>query len=327
MLLFSWGCYGQDVHFSQTENAPLNLNPALCGFENDLSISSNYKTQWKPTLAPFKTFALSADGCLNSNLRSVMKLNTGVLISRDQAGDPQLNTTSINGYLASKIKITENQYVGAGIYLGYRQISLQEEGGQWASQYNGTEFDTDIVSGEIMGQMKFGGLNSGVGLTYSVGSNPKSKLEGSEKNLTAGVSIFNLNKPRNSFFENSSARLYQRYSVFVKSKLGIRGSIASFEPSAYYHLQVPFQEIQFGTYVSFDLLNAGRYIGNMSDYKVGIGLFHRWKDAFIVKMYVNISSFKMGLSYDFNVSSLQLSSNVRGGTEFFLAYQLKSFKK
>ena len=51
IILVIWGmsttAFGQDVHFSQTENSHLNLNPALCGFENDLSINSNYKTQWK----------------------------------------------------------------------------------------------------------------------------------------------------------------------------------------------------------------------------------------------------------------------------------------
>lgn len=329
LILFSatGAVFGQDVHFSQTENSHLNLNPALCGFENDLSINSNYKTQWKPTLAPFKTFAVSADACLNSKTKSPWNFSIGTQIYRDQAGDPQLNTTAINGYFASKIKLSENQNLGAGLFVGYRQLAIQSVDGQWASQYDGLAYDPEMISGETFSQMSFGKLNTGVGLAYHLGSGRKSKIQNNEKTLDVGLAIYNLNKPVNSFFEDSKERLYQRYSAFVKGHIGIRGSITSFQPAIFYHRQGSFQELQYGTYFSVNLLQSGNYIGTMNDYKLGIGLFHRWGDAVIAKIYANVGDFRFGMSYDFNISSLQLTSNLRGGTEFYLGYQLKSFRK
>ena len=319
--------FGQDVLFSQTENSHLNLNPALCGFENDLSINSNYKTQWKPTLAPFKTFAFSADANLNGKSKSPWNFSIGTMIYHDQAGDPQLNTLAINGYFASKIKLSENQNLGAGLFVGYRQLSLQSADGQWASQFNGLNYDPEMLSGETFDQMSFGKLNSGIGLAYHIGSGKRSRIENNEKFMDAGFAVYNLNKPQNTFFTDSKERLKQRYSAFVKGHISVRGSITSFQPAVYYHRQGTFQEIQYGTYFSVNLLKSGNYIGTMADYKVGLGLFHRLGDALIAKIYANVGDFRFGMSYDFNISSLQLSSNLRGGTEFYLGYQLKSFRK
>ena len=327
VLILTQISWAQDIHFSQTERSYLNLNPAFCGFENAVNVSMNYKTQWNPTLSPFNTYLISGDMCLSRNDRSKFDMSLGGMISRDQAGDPQLNTTMVNLYLSSKIRLTKNQSFGAGLFVGYRQVATGEADGQWASQFDGSQYDSDIDSGESFAQLKYGGINSGVGVVYHLGASKRSVQDGSAKTLTAGAAIYNLNRPREGFFINSTERLRQRMSFFVKSSLGFRGSILSVEPSTFYHRQGPFQELQFGTYLAVDLLNSGQYIGKMSELKVGVGLFHRIRDALIFKAYGTVDDFSVGMSYDFNISPLMLSSNVRGGIEFYLGYQLKSFKK
>ena len=150
--------FAQDIHFSQTDQSHLNLNPALTGFEHDLNISLNYKTQWNPTNVPYRTYAASADMLFRPNSRSNVKMASGIMVFRDNAGDPQLSTTAVNANFAVKLKINEQNDFGAGMYLGYRQVAIQGADGQWASQFNGQKYDPDLASGEQFAKMSFGGL-------------------------------------------------------------------------------------------------------------------------------------------------------------------------
>ena len=53
---------GQDIHFSQFNNTPLIINPALTGvFNGNHRVFLNYKDQWRSIGAPYKTYAISYD--------------------------------------------------------------------------------------------------------------------------------------------------------------------------------------------------------------------------------------------------------------------------
>lgn len=67
---FIFSVDAQDVHFSNMEQSPLTLNPALAGANHDIQAIINYRTQWNTVGAPFQTIAASADMRLNSNKRS-----------------------------------------------------------------------------------------------------------------------------------------------------------------------------------------------------------------------------------------------------------------
>lgn len=314
----------QDIHFSQTENAHLNLNPALAGFNTDFNMSINYKTQWNPTLAPFKTYAFAGDGVLNPRSKSNWKFAMGGMMFKDQAGTPQLGTAQVNGFFASKVKLSESSYLGAGLFLGYRQISIEQMDGEWGSQFDGQTYDASILSGESFDKMRRSSFNSGLGVAYHFESGNKSKIQNNAKSIDLGFSVYNLNKPKNSFLADSKDRLSHRYSAFVHSDLGLFGTILSLQPAVYYHRQGQFQEIVYGTALKLDMKKSGGYVGTMNNLSASIGLYHRWGDALITRIQLELADFKFGFSYDFNISSLQTSSRIRGGTELFLAYQIKS---
>ena len=53
---------GQDIHFSQFNNTPLIINPALTGvFNGNHRVFLNYKDHWGSMGAPYKTYAISYD--------------------------------------------------------------------------------------------------------------------------------------------------------------------------------------------------------------------------------------------------------------------------
>jgi hypothetical protein len=53
--------YGQDLHFSQYNENPSLINPALTGVNSVFRASAVYKDQWRSATVPFKTFGVSIE--------------------------------------------------------------------------------------------------------------------------------------------------------------------------------------------------------------------------------------------------------------------------
>ena len=61
-ITLSNGITCQDIHFSQFNLAPLNLNPAMTGsFNGDYRFVGNLRNQWSSVTVPYKTFAFSVE--------------------------------------------------------------------------------------------------------------------------------------------------------------------------------------------------------------------------------------------------------------------------
>ena len=62
--------FAQDIHFSQFNQAPARLNPALTGqFVGGYRIAGIYRSQWASVTVPYSTIAFSGDA------RNFMKMN------------------------------------------------------------------------------------------------------------------------------------------------------------------------------------------------------------------------------------------------------------
>ncbi|MEM9023599.1 MAG: type IX secretion system membrane protein PorP/SprF, partial [Bacteroidota bacterium] len=81
----------QDMHFSQFNNSPMNLNPGLAGdFDGEYRFVLNQRRQWSSvTSNPFQTFGVSADAREPLDIENV---GAGVSVYHDVAGDSRFNT-------------------------------------------------------------------------------------------------------------------------------------------------------------------------------------------------------------------------------------------
>lgn len=126
-LLFTsiiWGIsyekgYAQDFHFSQFNQAPLVLNPALTGqFEGSYRFTGIYRSQWASISVPYTTAAFSVDA---HDFLHIEDLGMGVDINYDQSGDAQLGTFQIHlsGAYTIAVGNTGKNKLSGGIQLGY----------------------------------------------------------------------------------------------------------------------------------------------------------------------------------------------------------------
>jgi len=130
-----------------------------------------------------------------------------------------------------------------------------------------------------------------------------------------GAAGFNLLQPEEQFsgFESTVDNKLGIRPVFhgggsfdVNEKIGVH-------PSVLYQMQSGSSELNLGTALSVALK------GNF-DPKVFFGAYYRHQDAVIPVVAMDYRNFRVGLSYDVNISSLNEASGGKGGFELSLAY-------
>jgi hypothetical protein len=56
------GVRAQDIHFSQFDQSPFNINPALTGaFDGAFRFIGNQRSQWRSVTVPYRTTGLAVD--------------------------------------------------------------------------------------------------------------------------------------------------------------------------------------------------------------------------------------------------------------------------
>ena len=115
----------QDIHFSQFEYSPLNLNPANTGmFDGDQRITAVHRRQWASISAPYQTSGISYDRLIGNPSEKGNHHNAGLYINSDKAGDGNFGTLQAvlsYSYLFNVGKDSVH-FFSAGIQIGFAQI-------------------------------------------------------------------------------------------------------------------------------------------------------------------------------------------------------------
>lgn len=326
IILVSSNLLAQDIHFSQFYMAPLTQNPANAGANYDLSANLNYKDQWRNVDSPFRTFAVSYDMRTMSNTSKGGFLAAGLNFTNDRAGDSRMGFTTGSASLAYHVRLDNKNTLGLGVQAGVLQRSADINNITWGSQYDGSAYNQALSSGETMAAGSFTKFDIGSGLLWTYNKGGAMRNSGSSKPLqiNLGVSVFHLTQPDFSFL-GSDESLYMKVVGHGNAVIGVsdRWSIL---PGFLYYRQGPAQEIFVGTLAKVVLTRGDSYMERAQGAAIAFGGYLRTRDAFSAHLLVDYASFTFGISYDINVSDLQVASNGRGGLELSLSFVTDVFK-
>lgn len=313
LAFFSSNLQAQDIHFSQFYNSPLNLNPAMAGnFDGDYRFAGNYRNQWNAVTIPFSTFSMSGD---ISNVFGVSSAGAGVIFNHDNTGDSRFRTTILNlaGSYGFDINGDSTNRITVGVQTGFTNKTLSFDELRFDAQYNGTSFQSGLPTRENFNAQAQTFFNLHAGLAYN-------RIIDARHSVAAGLALFNITNPKESYFDNQAIRLDRRISGFGSYQFQVSNSI-DIIPAMFFMAQ--------GKYFEYIVGGRGKYILSEaagSAQSAYIGLFFRTKDAGFVTAEYDYNNWHFGLSYDINLSTLRQASNGRGGIELSAIYILKIFK-
>jgi type IX secretion system PorP/SprF family membrane protein len=313
-LLGFWpSVQAQDIHFSQFNNSPANLNPALTGvFEGDLRFIANYRNQWNTVPVNYRTIAAAMDAKLAHKLLGDGNyLGYGLLFNNDVAGEADLGMSKLAGNLAYLRQMTDALFVSVGLQVSLGQRSVSPQQLTYQEQWNGDIFDLSLPNNEA-----FSNTSKGIA-SFATGLNLHFKMEDSRSRMDVGGSLFHINQPNTSFFGESSVELPRKFTTHFLSTFELQPKL-DLRANVQFSKQLAYKEAVVGT--------ALRYLISTEEGKelnAQLGLSYRLGDAWIPTAELQYHNWTAGFSYDQNFSPFKVATNQRGGPEFFLQYILK----
>lgn len=314
-VVFVQALQAQDPHFSQFFASPLTLNPAYTGrFDGDIRAAGNYRNQWPTINRAFTTYTLSVDApILKGSIPDIDRLAIGGLALVDQQADGVLK----NSYFTLSLGYTKsldqdgNHSVSVGFQGTYAQKRLNTLNLKFEDQLRSDGFTgitAEIFDPQQM-NINYFDLNTGLMFTGAFAN---------DMNYYVGGSLYHITRPRESF-RGADFTLNHRYSVHGGTWQPINDQVV-LHTSALWQYQGGAQELILGGAAGINA-NTGAY--NPATFYAGA--FWRVKDALIPYIGLEWSTWRLGLSYDVNISSLKGASNSRGGFELSLIYTGKRY--
>lgn len=299
----------QDPHFSQFFASPLTLNPALTGkFDGDLRIAGNYRNQWPTINRAFTTSTVSADfPIMRNRIAANDTWGVGVMGYSDQSANSALKFNYLTVSTAFHKGLDEEGYsqIGAGFQATYTNMLLNTTSLKFEDQltpFGFTGSTSEVFNNSTLKNNYFD-LNAGVIYTGSTSD---------RNNFYAGISMYHITRPKQQF-TGTFFLLNPRTTVHGGGYFPVSDN-GTVHVSALYSTQASASETVFGGALELAVTEGDKPTS------VYFGSWMRINDAVIPYLGLGFSDFRLGATYDVNISSLKAASQSRGGIEISLIY-------
>ena len=316
LCLHSIRIKAQDLPFSQFfANKPL-LNPAYTGnSERDFRLTSNYRDQWRSVSESFKSLAFTYDMPLYRDYFHQDYLGLGVTFFNEKAGVTELRQNKYQLHLAYHTKTDRYTTVSFGITGAFGRRNIDFSRVRWESQYNGIKYDPSLESGETQLSEQFNYWDFAAGGSWSY-NDPNSEIK-----YNAGLSVYHLTSPKQTFAGDEESRLARRYQIDGSAEIGLYNY--DLIPKLVLSRQRNYMGFIIGSLIRIkpDEQAESKYTDFNLVSSLGFGAFYRYRDAIILQAnYDYKHTLQVGLSYDITLSSLRRYNNYLGGFEVTLSY-------
>ena len=303
----------QDKHFSMFFANQVQFNPGAAGHHGgDIQLFTNFRTQW--FLIPgksFRTISASVDGRILEKKLDNGFIGLGANFYNDVSGDGGYSMNVISLPINFSLQLNRTTYLSMGLQAGAYMHNLKG-GLYFQNQWNGTEFNQALPTGESFDNFSQTKFDFSAGLYFVAAPSKTKKFE-------FGFSGLHLLKQDVSLY-GMNDRLYRNFTFFGKADLGDSFKDWSYHPSVIAMAQGPNWEVVAGCNFEYLLRPASKHTMYFDGQSISFGIYHRVMDAFIGNIIYNAGALQVGASYDLNISGLIPATRSVGAVEIFLKF-------
>jgi len=323
LFLCGIGAVAQDIHFSQLNMAPLQINPSNAGFFDGYARGIiNYRTQWATANAKFTTMAADFDANVGIKKTKKAFIGFGGLIFQDKAGASNWSNFKVDFISNVVISTSKSNRMALAIGAGVGQMSANFDKLTWGVQYVGNAFDSKLPNQEPFaeGKRNFVFFDLCSGITYEINKTQENFDRNALFSLRFGLAGYHLNQPKIIFSGLSTEILNRRYVAHIQSRIDIPNSAVSLLPSVVYMYQLPFKQLNVGTFMRYRFKDETKTTGLKSETAIHIGCYYRVGDAIIPQFMLEWKSFMFGFSYDNTISPWKKANRGLGAFEISICW-------
>ena len=299
----------QDMHFSQYNNCPQLINPALTGqFETMLRGTLLHRRQWSNIGTGFVTSGMDAQYKLLS-VNNDNFFGFGLLILQDAAGIAQQKTLSVRTTAAYNMVTSPDDLVSAGFQMGFEQRSMDFDGLAWDSQFNGVSYDPTLDNRErfITNTRSFVDLGAGFHWKHR-----------KKRRFDLGYALYHANQQITMVARGDDRmKVRQVYkAAWIK-----RYEHIDMKYDALVQRQGGSNEVMIGITAEYRIGDESKYTNVKTASLARAGMYYRWKDAispYIGFEYKRFAAISLG--YDIRLAKMPYIDGRAGGPEISLTY-------
>lgn len=307
---------GQDLHYSQFYNSPLNINPALTGvFNGDHRVNISMRDQWRFVPVPWFTFSGAYDRQIY--LKDVQKhfIGAGATLNYDRQGDSKLNLTTLSLSGAYHRILSQRHILSGGLQLGLSTRGFNTETLTWDKQWDGDAFNAQLPTGELFDNFeRVFFLETSLGLNYRYQVSARTYIN-------VGAAANHLIEPKTAFYDGDDTTLPRRYSLSAIGNLKLIEEL-DIQLHIMQQYQGPYQETVFG--------GLGKiYISQKrgKEFQLHLGAGFRTAGSLFPILALQFNQYYASLSYDYDTTEFnRIVSSNRGGPEIHFRYIIANVK-
>lgn len=292
----------QDPSFSQFFSSPLNINPALTANINaDWRAISNFRDQWIGPASPYVTGTVSYDRKLFQKKNPFVTdegnvFGAGMMLMFDRAMGGVVKSSYASLNMSYRVKLIDGDTrhrLGAGFGTIYGHRRIDYTGVDFEEQFTGYGFNTNLPTGESSLSNMKPYFSVSTGLLYSISSE--------KSNVDLGVSVFHVNKPKQTFLKDDNQYLPMRKVAHANFETFLSESVVL-------NINGIYQRQETAMYYSFGGA-LGYYVPTVQNLILNAGLWYWSKNAIVPYVGLGYGDFQFGLSYDVTTSKLNQATD------------------
>ena len=270
-----------------------------------------YRDQWGSISVPFRTTSLSIEHKIPLGEHDDV-LTIGTQMTMDGAGDIRLKRTQLLPVINFHKSLDQEKDTYLSLAFMGGPVSSQFDPSQlkFGDQYIAGSYSASNTSAQPLSAAGYHYWDMSTGLCFSTMFN-----NGARMYVAGGLSHF-IKPTIHSLTTTVADFLAQKWTmnIGVNGVMGERGRFIGF---ADYLSQGGNRQLLAGALLGLEI--------NQFDHEETpvfyIGSFIRWGDALIPVVKMDFNSMTIGISYDVNISKLNVVSNWRGGLELTATYR------
>lgn len=323
VLIFGLGeVHAQDIHFSQTAQHPLWVNPAITGvYDGWERVSISHRSQWLASNTQFQTTAFSADvNFFKTRANDKAHLGLGLMLWNDMGGDANYGRRQGMLSLSGILPMGGGHQLSTGLQGGVGMRAGDMDKLVFSEQWDGETFDPTLASGEVTTLQSNTYFDVAFGINYLYDGNNSTFARNEDIKIQAGFAVFHVNEHDIKYNGLTNDFIYRKFVGHASLVKDFSGSKWSVDANVVSIFQGPQRQIILGGLMRYRLVEGTKTTAlRQAAYFAG-GIYYRAGDAIIPTVVLDWKGFKFGLSYDATVSPLRNSH--RGGTlEFSVVYR------
>jgi type IX secretion system PorP/SprF family membrane protein len=313
---------GQDIHFTQSSQTPLWINPAITGvYDGWERVIVNHRNQWLGSNTQFMTTAVSADiNLMKTRSNDKAHIGLGVFLWNDVGGDAKFGTRQGQLSISGILPMGNGHQLSAGLQGGLGNRGGNMSALYFENQWTGEEFNQDLPSFEADRLQSDAYFSISTGVNYQF-DNKSTKFAHDEVfRFQLGAAIYHANKPDIKYFGLVNESLNRKFVFHTSVLKDLPGSQWTVDGSFVQFIQGPHYQSLLGLMMRYRMNTGGKITTFKQDAFVAFGLYSRFGDAIAPAFMLELKGFQFGISYDFTVSPLR-NTHSGGSLEFSLAYR------